>query len=135
MQSITVKFTTPDCEIIFDNIYSLSTSTNNGKLVIMPNHEKFIMNLCPGFVILNDIFNVTTNVIAASAILSVYDNMCNIVADIAFVYNKSNIKRLKEIKNLFEDNIPNVIDNKLLFNILSQDLKFINKVLNCENIS
>ncbi|KJV68789.1 hypothetical protein [Candidatus Neoehrlichia procyonis] len=134
MQNVTVKFTTPDYEMIFNDIYSIAASTEGGHFVIMPNHEKFIMSLCSGDVVLKDISSVTTIIVVANAVLSICDNKCNIIADIAFIFNKDKIKQLKEVQKLFEKNISNVIHDKFLYDILDQDLKFMSRYYN-ENIS
>ncbi|MGN7678718.1 MAG: hypothetical protein ACTJLL_03095 [Anaplasma sp.] len=127
MEYFSVVLISPDRRLDFSNVCSLSARTNAGAFMIMAHHERSVMDLVQGEVVLRgDGDRVIDTVLMSNAVMSVEENKCTIMADFMLTSEERDSEKLKSIK----DSISEAAANEgLLGELAKKDLVFINKVL------
>ncbi|MGN7661062.1 MAG: F0F1 ATP synthase subunit epsilon [Anaplasma sp.] len=122
-----VVLISPDRRLDFSNVCSLSARTSAGAFMVMAHHERSVMDLVQGEVVLRgDGGRVIDVVLMSNAVMSVGDNECTIVADFVLTSEERDSERLKSIG----DSILEAATSEGLFGELAKkDLAFIDKVL------
>ncbi|MDB1135749.1 hypothetical protein PGW94_04080 [Candidatus Anaplasma sp. TIGMIC] len=124
-----MQFVSPDSREEFGGICSLVARTRNGEFVVMANHEKAVMDLSSHIVILKDEKGGSTVIAVSSAVLSVENNVCTIVADRVILPGKTDSK--EKLKGLREEveRVLSSCSEGILAEQARADLEFIHMVL------
>ncbi|WP_249549123.1 hypothetical protein [Anaplasma phagocytophilum] len=126
MDSFSVEFVLPDCTSSFAGICSLVARTGSGELVVMANHEGAVMDLPPQALLLRNEKGEETVVLVSSAVLTVKDNECVVIADAIVFAGSSNKEALERIRAEIKKSADGA---GLLAEIAKGDLMFIDMVL------
>ncbi|ASI47700.1 MAG: hypothetical protein AB8U69_01925 [Anaplasma ovis] len=126
MECFGVEFVSPERKLTFVDVCSLSARTPTGALMVMAHHERAVMDLLPGGVVLRDVSSVVDIIVVSNAVMSIRDNVCNIMADMIVLSKDCAEEKLRSVKDAIE---KAALDGGLLGELARVDLEFINKVL------
>ncbi|AHX04523.1 F0F1 ATP synthase subunit epsilon [Ehrlichia japonica] len=128
MKYLSVEFITPDAFLDISNVLSITSYVVDGEFVILPGHEKFIIELCSGLVKLKIDTGVSIFYVL-NPILRVDPYNCKIIANQFINACDVNTVMLKGYKEDIEK-ILNSISDKMLLKMAERHLTFINKIIN-----
>ena len=126
MECFSVEFVSPERKLTFADVCSLSARTPTGALAVMAHHERAVMDLLPGGVVLRDASSVIDIVVVSNAIMSIRDNVCGIMADMVMLSKDCVEEKLRSVRDVIE---KAALDGGLLGELARVDLEFINQVL------
>ena len=128
MKYLSVELITPDDFLEITNVLSVTSYTTDGEFVILPGHEKFMIELRSGliklkigedismFYVLNPVLKV--DLYNCKVIANQFINTCNVDAVI-----------LKKYKEDIEK-ILHFIDDEILLKMAKKQLTFIDNIIN-----
>ncbi|KJV66066.1 MULTISPECIES: F0F1 ATP synthase subunit epsilon [Ehrlichia] len=127
MKYLSVEFITPDAFLGISNVLSITSYVIDGEFVILPGHEKFIIELCSGLVKIK--IDTGVNIFyVLNPILKVDPYNCKIIANQFIDACDINAVMLKGYKEDIEK-ILNSISDKMLLKMATRHLTFINKII------
>ncbi|AAV86647.1 hypothetical protein BKM88_02565 [Anaplasma marginale] len=126
MECFSVEFVSPERKLTFADVSSLSARTPTGALMVMAHHERAVMDLLPGGVVLRDASSVIDIVVVSNAVMSIKDNTCSVMADIIVLSKDCAEEKLLGVRDVIEKATH---DGGLLGELARVDLEFINRVL------
>ena len=122
-----VEFITPDTFLEVHRVLGITSYTIDGEFVILPGHEKFIIELRSGIIKLK--LDTGTNIFyILNPILKVTSDNCKIIANQLINADNIDTVMLKQYKEDIEK-ILHSINDKILVEMAKKQLTFINNII------
>ncbi|WP_041651172.1 ATP synthase subunit epsilon [Anaplasma centrale] len=126
MECFNVEFVSPERRLDFADVYSLSARTPTGALTVMAHHERALMDLLSGEVVLKNASGVLDVIMVSNAVMSIGDNTCAIMADMVLLSKDGAEDKLKNVRDVMSKATPS---DGILGELARVDLEFIDRVL------
>ncbi|NUY39540.1 F0F1 ATP synthase subunit epsilon [Wolbachia endosymbiont of Litomosoides brasiliensis] len=82
-----VQFFSPDDQISFKGVISLSVNGFEGELVILAHHSPYLIYLLPGIITIKTCSQMEKKIVIDNGILEVASNSCNIMTNQAQIFD------------------------------------------------
>ncbi|CEI85517.1 hypothetical protein DRF75_01055 [Ehrlichia minasensis] len=128
MKYLDVELITPDEFLDITNVLSVTSYTTDGEFVILPGHEKFMIELRSGLIKLKVGEDVCMFYIL-NPVLRVDSYNCKVIANQFINTCSVNAAILKEYKEDIEK-ILHLIDDETLLKMAKKQLTFIDNIIN-----
>ncbi|MCV3769376.1 MAG: F0F1 ATP synthase subunit epsilon, partial [Wolbachia pipientis] len=87
MNTFKVQFFSPDNQILFDKVISLSMNGFEGEFMVLARHSPYLIYLLPGIIIVKINKHKKEKIIIDNGILEVINNNCSIMTNQVRVFN------------------------------------------------
>ncbi|QJC27481.1 ATP synthase epsilon chain [Anaplasma platys] len=126
MECLAVEFVSPCKKADYPSVRSLTARTVRGEFTVMARHEKSVMSLLPGFIVLKKEDGGEVMVLASGVTLTIKDNMCCVISEVFVLPEESSQEELRR----FRDEVAKLTSSGGVIGELSRtDLRFIDMVL------
>ena len=122
-----IEFITPDTFLEVHRVLSMTSYTIDGEFVILPGHERFIIELRSGLIKLK-LDTGTSIFYVLNPILKVDSDNCKVIANQLINTNNIDTVMLKQCKDDIEKILHNMND-KILVEMAKKQLTFINDII------
>ncbi|MGN7618456.1 MAG: F0F1 ATP synthase subunit epsilon [Ehrlichia sp.] len=122
-----VEFVTPDTFLEVHRVLSITSYTVDGEFVVLPGHEKFIIELRSGIIKLK--LDVGTDIFyVLNPVLKVTSDNCKVIANQLVNANSIDTVMLKQYKEDIEK-ILHLVNDKILVEVAKKQLAFVNNII------
>lgn len=126
MEYLAVEFVSPGNKASFSGVRSLTARTEVGELTVMAKHERSVMSLLPGSVVLKKEDGNEDIVLTSGATLSIRGGVCYVMAEVFLLPEEVSKEELQR----FRGEIAKMASASGMIGELSRaDLKFVDMVL------
>ena len=126
-QYLCVEFITPDTFLEVHRVLAITSYTTDGEFIVLPGHEKFIIELRSGIIKLK--LDIGTEIFyVLNPILKITSDHCKVIANQLINSNNVDVETLKQFKEDIEKVLYSIND-KMLVEMAKKQLTFINNII------